>query len=54
MRVSTNKYKLQAALLSDALQTQAALADADYQYQRALLAYWTARAEYEKAIGADK
>lgn len=54
MRVSTTKYKLQAALLSDALQTQAALADADYQYQQALLAYWTARSEYEKAIGADK
>ena len=54
MRVSTTKYKLQAALLSDALQTQAALADADYQYQQALLAYWTARSDYEKAIGADK
>lgn len=54
MRVSTAKYKLQAALLSDALQTQAALADADYQYQQALLAFWTAKAEYEKAIGADK
>jgi outer membrane protein len=54
MRVSVNKYKLQAALLSDALQTQATLADADYEYQKALLAYWTAKAEYEKAIGADK
>lgn len=54
MRVSVNKYKLQAALLSDVLQTQATLADADYQYQQALLAYWTARADYEKAIGADK
>jgi outer membrane protein TolC len=54
MRVSVNKYKLQAALLSDALQTQATLADADYQYRQALLAYWMARADYEKAIGADK
>jgi outer membrane protein TolC len=54
MRVSTNKYKVQAALLSDVLQTQAAMADADYQYQQALLAYWTARADYEKVIGADK
>jgi outer membrane protein TolC len=54
MRVSVNKYKLKAALLSDALQTQATLADADYQYQQALLAFWTARAEYEKSIGADK
>jgi outer membrane protein len=54
MRVSVNKYKLQAALLSDALQTQATLADADYEYQKALLAFWTAKAEYEKSIGADK
>jgi outer membrane protein TolC len=54
MRVSTNKYKIQATLISDVLQTQANLADADYQYQQALTAFWTARAEYEKAIGADK
>jgi len=54
IRVSTNKYKVKAVLLSDVLQTQATLADADYQYQEALLAYWTARADYEKAIGADK
>jgi outer membrane protein len=54
MRVSVNKYKLQAVLFSDVLQTQATMADADYQYQQALMAFWTARAEYEKAIGADK
>jgi hypothetical protein len=36
------------------LQTQANLADVDYQYQQALMAFWTAKAEYEKAIGADK
>src|SRR6201988_663444 len=54
MRVSVSKYKLQAALLSDALQTQATLADADYEYQKTLLAFWTAKAEYEKAMGADK
>lgn len=54
MRVSTAKYKLESALLSDVLQTQATLADADYQYQQTLMAFWTAKAEYEKAIGADK
>jgi outer membrane protein TolC len=54
MRVSTDKYKLQATLISDVLQTQATLADSDYQYQQALTAFWTAKAEYEKAIGADK
>ena len=52
MRVSINKYKLQATLISDVLQTQATLADSDYQYQQALMAFWTAKAE--KAIGADK
>jgi outer membrane protein TolC len=54
MRISVNKYKAEAALLSDVLQTQATLADTDYQFQQALLAFWTARAEYEKAIGVDK
>ena len=53
-RVSINKYKLVATLLSDVLQTQATLADADYEYQKALLSFWTAKAEYEKSIGADK
>ena len=54
MRVSINKYKLVATLFSDVLETQATLANADYEYQKALLAFWTAKAEYEKAIGADK
>lgn len=54
MRVSINKYKLEATLFSNVLQTQATLADADYEYQKALLAYWTARADYEKSIGADR
>jgi outer membrane protein TolC len=54
MRVSINKYKLEATLFSDVLQTQARQADADYQYQQTLLAFWTAKADYEKAIGADK
>ncbi len=54
LRVNTNKYKLTAALLSDVLQSQAALAEANHQYQQALLGYWTAKAEFEKAIGVDK
>jgi outer membrane protein len=44
MRVSINKYKIVATLFSDVLQTQATLADADYEYQKALLAFWTAKA----------
>lgn len=54
LRVSTGRYKLQAVLLSDVLQSQASLAEATHEYQRALLAFWTAKAEFEKALGEEK
>jgi outer membrane protein TolC len=53
LRVNTNKYKLTAAYLSDVLQSQSTLAEANYHYQQALLGYWTAQAEFEKALGED-
>jgi len=54
LRVNTNKYKLTAAMLSDVLQSQASLAESNHQYQKALLSYWNAKAEFEKAIGEEK
>lgn len=54
LRVNTNRYKLTAALLSDVLQSQAMLAESNNRYQQALLGYWTARAELEKAMGDEK
>ena len=51
LRVNTNKYSLTAALLSDVLQSQASLAEANHNYQQAILGYWTAKAELEKAVG---
>jgi len=54
LRVSTGRYKFQAVMLSDVLQSQAQLAEASHEYQQALLAFWTARAEFEKALGEDK
>jgi outer membrane protein TolC len=54
LRVNTNKYKLTAALLSEVLQAQASLAEANHRYQQSLLGYWTARAEFEKAMGEEK
>jgi outer membrane protein TolC len=54
LRVNTNKYRLTAALLSDVLQSQANLAETNNQYQQALLNYWTAIADFEKAVGEDK
>ena len=54
LRVSTAKYGYQAVLLSDVLQSQASLAEASHEYQRALLAFWTAKSEFERALGEDK
>jgi outer membrane protein TolC len=53
LRINTNKYKLSAALLSDVLQSQSTLAETNHQFQQALLGYWTAQAEFEKALGED-
>src|SRR5262249_35457355 len=53
LRVNTTRYKLTSALLSDVLQSQSTLAEANHEFQQALLGYWTARAEFEKALGED-
>ncbi len=48
------KYRLDAVLLKDVLQAQTVLANSDFDYQKALLAFWTAKADFEKAIGEEK
>ena len=53
LREVTDQFTQQAALLPDLLQQQAAVSQADAQYQQALAGFWTARAEFEKAIGAN-
>ena len=54
LRVSTGQYKYQEVLLSDVLKSQASLAEATNEYQRALSMFWIAKAEFEKALGEDK
>jgi outer membrane protein len=54
LRVSTGQYKFQAVMLSDVLKSQASLAEATNEYQKALLMFWTAKAEFEKALGENK
>jgi outer membrane protein TolC len=49
----TNRYNQKAALLSDLIQQQAAVSQAEAQYQQALAGFWTARANFEKAIGVE-
>jgi outer membrane protein TolC len=54
VRVLTHRYKLQMSLLKDVLQAQAQLEKANDQGRQALLTFWTAKAEFENAIGEDK
>lgn len=53
LRVTLDRYQQQAALLSDTLQAQSALAEADQHYQRALLAALIARADLDRALGEE-
>ena len=53
LRNQTEAYSQQAALLSDLMQQQASLATSDDQYEQALLAFWTTRADFEKALGGE-
>lgn len=51
LRVVMTQYAVKAALLKDTLQQKASLADANNQYQQALLSFWTAKAAFEKSLG---
>jgi outer membrane protein TolC len=54
VQIAAYKYRLDAVLLKDVLTAQTSLANADYEYQKALLSFWTAKADFEKALGEDK
>jgi outer membrane protein TolC len=53
LRVTTNQFQVQAALLPDVLQVRAELAQTDDRYQQALLDFWVAKADYELAVGEE-
>ena len=53
LRVVMNQYRQNAALLKDTLEQQATLANASAQYREALLSFWTAKADVEKALGEE-
>jgi outer membrane protein len=53
LRNQTDAYAQQAILLSGLLQQQASLASAEDQFREALLGFWTARAEFERALGEE-
>lgn len=51
VRVAKNRFAERAALYKDVLEAQMEAAQTAKGYQQAVLAFWTARADFEKAIG---
>ena len=54
VRIMLDRHTENAVLTKDLLQAQVALAEAQFKYQAALLGYWEARADFEKAAGGDQ
>jgi outer membrane protein len=53
LRVMMNQYQQKSALLADLLQQQSLVAQANNQYQQALASFWTAKADFDRALGKD-
>lgn len=53
LREVTDKYGQKTALLRDVLQQQASVSKANSDYNEAIATYWTAKANFDKAIGED-
>jgi outer membrane protein TolC len=53
LRVRNNQFQVQAALLTDVLQIRSEVAETADRYQQALAAFWTARANFEQAVGEE-
>jgi len=53
MRNQKEAYSQQSILLSDLLKQQSSLAEAESQYHQAVLAYWSARADFQKSLGEE-
>lgn len=53
LREVRDKFTKEAVLLRDVLQQQAAMANATSNYEQALLSFWQAKADFEKALGEE-
>lgn len=53
LREVNNEFKKSAVLLRDVLEQQANVANADHEYEQSLLAFWSAKANFEKALGEE-
>jgi outer membrane protein len=53
LREVTDQFGKSVVLLRDLLEQQAAAANADHEYEQSLLAFWSAKANFEKALGEE-
>jgi outer membrane protein TolC len=53
LRNEMDAYSNQSILLSDLLQQQSSVATAEDQYRQGVLAFWKARADFERALGEE-
>jgi outer membrane protein TolC len=53
LREVTDQFGKSVVLLRDLLEQQTATANADHEYQQSLLAFWSAKANFEKALGEE-
>jgi outer membrane protein len=53
LREVTSKFEQKTALLRDVLQQQSSVESATAEYNEAMASFWTAKANFEKAIGAE-
>jgi outer membrane protein TolC len=53
LRETTNQYREKAVLLSDVLQQEGAVVQADSEYQSAVAAFWKAKANFDHALGRE-
>ncbi len=53
LRNEMDAYSHQTIVLSDLLQQQSSVANAEDQYRQGLLAFWRARADFERALGEE-
>ena len=53
LREVHNQFQHSAVLMRDLLQQEASVANADHDYEQSLLAFWNAKAAFEKALGEE-
>ena len=53
LREVTQQFEQKTKLLRDVLQQQAAVEKANSDYNEAIASFWTAKANFQKALGED-